>query len=94
MKQISLNALNVTLIPIGWFAEFANTAPEDFTIDFFQMQGGQAHARFEFDPSNKDDNGPWDDEGAVHGFPINAEGVERELFALCKACQADDEAQS
>lgn len=90
-KIIYLRALNAALNPQGWYAEFSNTTPEDFTIAMFQSQGGLAIKRFEFDPADTDDNGPWDDEGAVHGFPIDAEGVEHELFALCKACQADDE---
>lgn len=91
MKQISLDALSAALRPHGWFAEFSKTTPEDFTVAMIQPQAGQPHTRFTFDPADKDDNGPWDEEGARHGFPIDAEGVERELFALCKACQADEE---
>jgi len=91
MSTISLTALNVALRAAGWHAEFKNDDKDDLTVVFFMLRPGQAERKFEFDPADTDDNGPWDDEGAVHGFPINAEGVECELFALCKACQSDDE---
>ena len=94
MTTISLTALNVALRAAGWHAEFKNDDQDNLAVVFFMHRPGQAERKFEFDPADTDDNGPWDDEGAVHRFPIDAEGVERELFALCKACQTDDENQS
>ena len=85
--SITLDALNAALCLKGWHAEYKTAEPEDFTVTLFRAQGGQAHRKFDFDPADPDDNGPWGDEGAVHEFPVDAPGVERELFALCKACQ-------
>jgi len=86
MKTVSLEALNAALSVVGWHAEFVSAAPKDFTVALYKPQGGQALNRFQFDPLDPADNGPWDDLGALHWFPIEDAGVEREIYALCKAC--------
>ena len=83
---MTLEKLNGLLAPYGWFAEWASDDDDDVSIKFIRPERGQV---FYFDPSDKDDNNPWDNEGAVHGFSraIEDKAVEKELYALCKEFQ-------
>lgn len=83
---MTLEQLNAALGAHGWFAEWASENDDDVSIKFIRPERGQV---FYFDPSNKDDNNPWDNEGAVHGFTgaIEDKNVESALLALCKEFQ-------
>lgn len=85
----SLEGLNTALHPHGWFAEWLSNDDGNFRVILCKPSGGQIHNRFEFDPADPDDNNPWDDEGAVHGFTrvLDDQAVDKALLDLCKACQ-------
>lgn len=77
---MNLTTLNAALNPHGWHAEFSSSGE----IMLGRPQGGQLHDRFDFDPSDSNDNGPWENDA----FPADDTAVDRALLALCKEAQA------
>lgn len=80
---MDLNKLNIALGDHGWFAEWVSREDDDRRVMLYRPQGGQAHDRFDFDPSDPDDNSPWEH----NSFPAAYPAVEKALQHLCSEAQ-------